>query len=155
MPVIVVRHAHALSRSKWEGDDAARTLSARGHQQARLLAATLLELKPTRILSSPYVRCVDTVRPLAQAAGLDVELRDELAEGEGRAAVELLRRLAADDNPVLCSHGDVIPDILVTLANEDGVDLGPSPQVQKGSVWLLYGEGGRFSAATYLEPPGA
>ncbi len=153
MPVIVVRHAHAVSRAKWEGDDAARTLSPRGIEQSRLLAATLLELKPKRILSSTYVRCVDTVRPLGEAAGVAVEAEARLAEGKGRAAVHLVRELAAGDNPVLCSHGDVIPDVLVTLANEDGVDLGPAPQAQKASVWLLYGEDGRFSSAVYMEPP--
>lgn len=154
MPVMVVRHAHALSRSGWEGDDAERSLSSRGVEQSRLLVGPLLELKPTRILSSPYVRCVETVRPLAEAAGLELELAESLAEGEGRAAVELLRGLAASGGtPVLCSHGDVIPDILVTLANEDRLELGPSPRVQKGSVWVLYGGAGRFTSAEYMPPP--
>ena len=154
MPVILVRHAHALARSDWDGEDADRILSRRGVKQSRLLVDRLLELKPTRILSSPYLRCLDTVRPLAGVAGLPVEAEDRLAEGEGRAAVELVRSLAAaGEDPVLCSHGDVIPEILATLANEDRVDLGPAPRVEKASVWLLHGEGGRFSSATYLKPP--
>src|SRR5438270_1426253 len=151
MPVTVVRHAHALSRSEWEGDDAARMLSRQGIKQARLLAARLIELKPSRVLSSPYVRCMDTVRPLGAAAGLAVEGDDRLAEGAGRQAVELVRSLsAAGEDAVLCSHGDVIPEILATLANEDRVDLGPAPKVEKAGIWLLYGEGGRFSSATYI-----
>jgi 8-oxo-dGTP diphosphatase len=154
MPVMVVRHAHALARSEWDGDDVERALSRRGKKQARLLVDRLLELKPTRILSSPYVRCLDTVRPLAGSAGLPVEAEDRLAEGEGRRAVELVRSLSADgDDAVLCSHGDVIPEILATLANEDRIDLGPAPRVEKASVWLLYGDGGRFSSAAYLKPP--
>lgn len=151
---MVVRHAHALARSDWDGDDTDRVLSRRGMKQSRLLVDPLLELKPTRILSSPYLRCLDTVRPLAAAAGLTVEADERLAEGSGRAAIELVRTLsAAGEDPVLCSHGDVIPEILVTLANEDGVDLGPAPRVEKASVWLLSSEGGRFSSATYLKPP--
>jgi len=31
----------------------------------------------TRILSSPYDRCVETVEPLAQARGLEIEIHDE------------------------------------------------------------------------------
>ncbi len=156
MPVMVVRHAHALSRSSWDGDDEARSRSARGVEQSRQLVGPLLELKPTRVLSSPYKRCIETVRPLADAAGLEVEVEPGLAEGEGRAAVELVRALArSGETPVLCSHGDVIPEILITVANEDRVDLGPSPHVQKGSVWLLYGDAGRFSSAVYLPPPGS
>jgi 8-oxo-dGTP diphosphatase len=154
MPVIVVRHAHAVARSEWDGEDTDRVLSRRGVKQSRILVERLLELKPNRIISSPFIRCLDTVRPLGVAAGLPVEEEDRLAEGAGRAAVELVRSLAAaGEDPVLCSHGDVIPEILATVANEDRVDLGPAPRVEKASVWLLYGEGGRFSSATYLKPP--
>jgi phosphohistidine phosphatase SixA len=154
MPVILVRHAHARSRRDWEGDDSLRNLSRRGIKQSRLLVDRLLEMKPTRILSSPYLRCLQTVEPLATAVGRPVEHEVRLAEGSGRGAVELVRALsAAGEDPVLCSHGDVIPEVLVTLANEDRVDLGPAPQVEKASVWVLYGEGKRFSVATYLRPP--
>jgi 8-oxo-dGTP diphosphatase len=154
MPLMVVRHAQAVTRSEWDGDDTLRVLSRRGVKQSRLLVARLLEFKPARILSSPYLRCLDTVRPLAGAAGLAVEEEERLAEGGGRPAVELVRSLSvAGEDAVLCSHGDVIPEILATLANEDRVDLGPAPRVEKASVWLLHGEGGRFSAAEYLKPP--
>jgi broad specificity phosphatase PhoE len=154
MPVMVVRHAHALSRADWEGDDSLRTLSGRGEKQSKLLIGRLIELKPTRILSSPYVRCMDTVRPLAAAAGLTVEEDHRLAEGEGRRAIELVRALSfAGESPVLCSHGDVIPEILAAVANEDQVDLGSAPRVEKASVWILEGEGGRFSSASYIKPP--
>lgn len=154
MPVIVLRHAHAVARSEWEGDDRDRVLSRRGVKQSRLLAKMLVEMKPARILTSPYVRCLDTVRPLAAATGLEVEEEERLAEGHGRAAIELTRALgAAGEDAVLCSHGDVIPDILAAVANEDGVDLGPAPQVEKASIWVLHGDGGRFSSATYIKPP--
>lgn len=156
MPVMVVRHAHALSRTDWEGDDALRTLSGRGEKQSKLLISRLIEMKPTRILSSPYVRCMDTVRPLAAAAGLTVEEEPRLAEGEGRRAIDLVRALgAAGESAVLCSHGDVIPEILAAVANEDQVDLGLAPRVEKASVWVLEGEGGRFSSASYMKPPKA
>ena len=152
MPLMLVRHAHALSRGDWEGDDAQRELSKRGRKQSQLLAARLLELEPVRILSSPYVRCLDTVGPLARALGVRVEVEDRLAEGSGQPAVELVRSLS-DEDVVLCSHGDVIPDVLAAVAHEDRVDLGPAPRVEKASVWLLYGEGGRFHSASYLTPP--
>jgi broad specificity phosphatase PhoE len=154
MPVILVRHAHAVARTDWDGDDRQRVLSRRGIKQSRLLVPRLLETKPARILSSPFLRCLDTVRPLGAAAGLPVEPDERLAEGHGRAAVDLTRALgAADEDAVLCSHGDVIPDILAALANEDRVDLGPAPKVEKASVWVLHAEGGRFTSAGYLKPP--
>lgn len=152
MPVIVVRHAHAVARTEWDGDEEKRELSARGREQARLLPGLLAGLGPDRILSSPSARCVDTVRPLSEALGVPVELDERLAEGRGRVAVELARSLAGAD-VVLCSHGDVIPEILAAVATEDGVDLGPAPRVEKGSVWLLEGDRGRFKSARHLPPP--
>lgn len=151
MPVLLVRHAQALPRSSWEDDDRERTLSGRGQRQAEGLVNLLVERKPLRVLSSPYVRCVDTVAPLAAVLGVEVEPVDELAEGAGSRAVGLLRGLATED-VVLCSHGDVIPEMLESVAR-DGVDLGRNPRCAKASVWVLRARDGRFSKASYLEPP--
>src|SRR5579875_2392373 len=108
---------------------------------------------PQRILSSPFVRCVQTVQPLADRLGVTVEVAEELAEGNGPAAVALVRSLA-DEKVALCTHGDVIPDVLVALADEDRVDLGPRPRQAKGSVWVLETDGGHFVRAAYLPPAG-
>lgn len=153
MPVFLVRHAHALSRDRWEGDDEDRELSAKGHRQARGLVPVLEKLEPGRVLSSPAVRCLDTVRPAADILGLAVEAEADLAEGRGPAALGLLRCLLPF-NPVLCSHGDVIPELLSALVVQDGLDLGLNPRVEKGSVWVLEaGPEGSFEMATYLPPP--
>jgi len=105
----------------------------------------------SRILSSPYLRCVQTVEPLAASKALKVEEEDDLAEGQSAAAVALARSLAGD-NVAVCTHGDVIAEILVTLADEDRVDLGPNPRQAKGSVWVLDGGNGSFASARYIPP---
>jgi hypothetical protein len=66
--------------------------------------------------------------------------------------VELVRSLH-DSHVALCTHGDVIPEILVALADEDRLDLGSAPRQAKGSTWVLGSRNGRFVKATYL-PPG-
>jgi 8-oxo-(d)GTP phosphatase len=153
MPVLLVRHAQALPRSTWQGDDRARTLSARGRRQAQALVPLLSEFKPRQVFSSPYVRCVETVAPFAEATGVEVEVVEALAEGDGRAAVELVRSLARRE-VLLCSHGDIIPEVLAALANGDGLDLGRNPRHAKGSVWVLESRKDRFVKAKYLRPPG-
>jgi broad specificity phosphatase PhoE len=153
MPVLLVRHAQALPRSSWKGDDRARTLSSRGRKQAQALVPVLSEFKPQLVFSSPYVRCVETVAPLSEAIGVDLEAVEALAEGDGRAAVELVRSLARQD-VLLCTHGDIIPEILSALASGDGLDLGRNPRQEKGSVWVLETRKGRFVKAKYLRPPG-
>ena len=80
-----------------------------------------------------------------------MEAEDDLAEGQSANAVRLVRALARD-NVVVCTHGDVIAEILVTLADEDRLDLGPNPRQAKGSVWALDGEDGTFTSARYFPP---
>ena len=65
----------------------------------------------------------------------------------------MVRSLAGTDVAV-CTHGDVIAEILVTLADEDRVDLGPNPRQAKGSMWVLEGRDGAFSSAKLLPPGG-
>ncbi|HXW80030.1 MAG TPA: hypothetical protein VEJ84_11065, partial [Acidimicrobiales bacterium] len=85
------------------------------------------------------------------ARGMKVEATDVLAEGQSSAAVSLVRSLAGD-RVAVCTHGDVIAEILVTLADEDRVDLGLTPRQAKGSVWVLDGADGSFSSARYFPP---
>lgn len=98
------------------------------------------------------MRCLETVAPLAKAFHLKVEEDDTLAEGSGLSALTLVRSMA-HEKIALCTHGDVIPEILVALADEDHLDLGPRPRQAKGSVWVLEAEENRFVKAFYLPPP--
>ena len=104
MTSVLVRHASAGHRLDWEHDDHLRPLDARGRRQSADLVELLRPLGVRRILSSPYVRCVQTVEPLAAALGLEVELDERLEESKGGAAAELLR----EDGVVCCTHGDIV-----------------------------------------------
>jgi 8-oxo-dGTP diphosphatase len=98
--LLVVRHARAGDRSAWLGDDRLRPLDKRGRKQARALVEALEPFAVGRILSSPYLRCVETVEPLAARRGIEIALCEEL--GEGRIdGIELARSLAGE--PVVLS----------------------------------------------------
>ena len=102
------------------------------------------------MVSSPFVRCTQTVEPLAEARGLPVETDEALAEERLADAVSLVRRLAGA--PVaLCTHGDVVPAVLEVLAGE-GMQLTSAQRWAKASVWLLAADDGRYTRATYLPP---
>jgi 8-oxo-dGTP diphosphatase len=105
---VLLRHASAGHRLDWEHDDHLRPLDARGRLQSADLVELLRPFGVRRILSSPYVRCVQTVEPLAAALGLGVERDERLKEGEGAAAAELLR----EDGVVCCTHGDIVEALL-------------------------------------------
>ncbi len=138
----IVRHASAVARDAWSGPDALRPLSLRGWQQAAALAEWLADPAPMHFLSSPTVRCRDTLVPVAhRGAGtvVDEPLLADLAEAEVTEGVlqvrmrRLLRVLAqVEAGPVAaCSHGDTIP-VLLRVSGITG-EL-PCP---KGGVWEL------------------
>lgn len=139
--LVVLRHAGAGERAKWGRPDVLRPLDDSGTEQASLLAELLAAFGPTRLLSSPAVRCTQTVEPLAERLGLPVEQAPEVAEDgyDAEAATELLLGLVASGPAaVVCTHGPVVNDLLErTLA---GLGLPPtgSPQVPKGAAWVLH-----------------
>ena len=149
----LVRHADAGNRGAWVGDDFERPLDDHGQMQAEAIGAALADRPVRRILSSPYVRCVDTVVPLGRALGLPVEALDTLAEGSYVAdALDLLGSLAgAEGDSVLCSHGDVIPGVLWVLS-QYGLEIDDLGRCKKGSIWELEVSDGRIVAATYRHP---
>lgn len=110
-------------------------------------------LRIERVLSSPYVRCMETVVPLAGIRHLAVEPEAALAEGASLDDALRLVRKHADRDTVMCSHGDVIPMLLDHFARA-GADLGPHPQWPKGSTWVVDLDGiGDVRATHYLAPP--
>ena len=125
MTSVLIRHAAAGDREDWDGDDFHRPLSARGRRQAEALVELLRPLGVRRVVSSPYVRCVETVKPLAAALGLPLELDDRLAEGAGRAALALFR----EDGVVSCTHGDIADELLGR-----GLKKGASAVISNGEV---------------------
>ncbi|HYA00386.1 MAG TPA: phosphoglycerate mutase family protein [Candidatus Binatia bacterium] len=149
--ILLVRHAEAGERKLWRGDDRARPLTGAGLAQADLLAASFDAYPLSRILTSGYARCVETVAPLAARRGLAPESAAWLEEGADPTAA--LRALLAAGDVAASTHGDIVSGILVELAGA-GVDIGPSPRMQKGSTWVMAAEAGRVSAARYLPPPG-
>jgi 8-oxo-dGTP diphosphatase len=154
MAIFLVRHADAGDRAAWEGDDSLRPLTEEGIDQAGDLVERLSRYRPRRLLSSPHVRCVETLEPLAAALGLEIEGRIDLAEGQTRQAVQLFRVLlgTSGGGVVLCSHGDVVGALLSVLANEYRLDLGAAPLAEKGSTWHISVEAAHPVRATYLPP---
>lgn len=150
--VHLVRHAAAGDRSRWEPPDPERPLTPRGFAQAKALACELAEVGVSRIVTSPYVRCVQTVDPLADQIGLEVEPSGDLAEGAGPRELDRLLKEASGSTTVLCTHGDVIPALLERL-RWSGVRFQSPYACQKGSTWVIGHDGTAFTDATYVPPP--
>lgn len=148
----VVRHADAGPRRGRHEPDEQRALSARGQRQAEGLRDQLADRGITRVLSSPSLRCVQTLTPLADHLGLQVEVDERLAEGQGAGGPLAVAEDVRGTRAVVCSHGDVIPDLLDAVLAQ-GTVLKDELRWQKASTWVLTWNGDRFAKGRYLPPP--
>lgn len=123
VPLILLRHANAVPKSGWTGDDDARPLDDSGRADAKALAGLLACFAPrARLLSSPAARCVETLRPYAELTG--EELRAETAlgvqasgtAGGGSPAAIIEGALAAGEPVVLCAHRENLPGLKAAAA---------------------------------------
>jgi 8-oxo-(d)GTP phosphatase len=128
--ILLVRHGHAGKRGKFGGEDSLRPLDGRGRRQAAALPGLLAAYPVARVLTSPYTRCIQTVEPLAQRLGVEMEQLAELGEGTPVASVRDLLVSLDGETVAACTHGDIIAEL-----------IGPSREARKGSVWVLDGPG--------------
>lgn len=150
--IYLVRHAKAGSRSNWKGSDRKRPLVDEGRRQAEQIAQRLARVASPSLLTSPYVRCRQTLEPLAELLGCELVDDDALVEGQD-PLVTLDMITSASAGAVLCSHGDVIGEILLHLIRT-GVPIPATPaKLRKGSTLEIDREGGRIIAARYVEAP--
>ena len=149
MTVYLVRHASAGVRNDRDPEDPHRGLDPTGHLQAEKLSEWLRHEPLTRIVSSPYERCFQTMEPLAKQLRIRVEVDERLAEGTRVEDAWDLVAALADRTVALCSHGDVIPD-LVRRAQGRGMHVPGKSGCSKGSVWQLqHWDGERFATGLY------
>ena len=100
MEILLIRHGLPEKIVNEDGSPADPPLSEIGHSQAGKMAAWLRELKIDRLYSSPMRRALQTAKPLAGKLGLEVEVRDGVAEYDQKSTlyipVEQLKELDYD-----------------------------------------------------------
>lgn len=146
------RHASAGDRIKWEGNDRERPLTKKGRRQAVAFAEQLADRGIERILTSPYLRCVQSVEPLAKATGAKIEVDEVLGEGPDIDGAYQLVDSLVGHNAVVCSHGDVIPAVINRMMWA-GLTLDSRFYCSKASTWEINIEGGRFTTGHYVPSP--
>lgn len=148
----LVRHGKAGSRHDFDGDDRMRPLTGAGQRQARALAPKLTAAGVRTYVSSPFLRCIETLQPAAKAMGSTVDIDNCLSEG--RNGVDVLELMSTLPNgSALCSHGDVIPEVIAALERR-GCEITTAPDWRKGTVWVISrDDDGRCTTAHVWPPP--
>lgn len=145
--ILLTRHAHAGDRATWKGDDAVRPLSARGYEQAKGLVDQLAPFGIDRIVSSPAVRCLETVEPLAANRSLVPKTSNALSEEAKRSKIHGALEKHRFGSTLLCTHGPVLGVALHHLLKTTKAPM------KKGSTWVLDYHGHQLAQACYLSPP--
>jgi 8-oxo-dGTP diphosphatase len=156
--VLVVRHASAGERTEWQGDDRLRPLDDTGWEQAQELVRLLSRFEVEELWSADYLRCSQTLLPLAESIGLEIKEQPLLSEqsfpGREDEAAEAIRQMGKNgDSVAACSQREVIPDLVKRIAARDGVELPDPFRTKKASVWALSFDGWRLCGAEYFPPP--
>lgn len=149
--IYLLRHAWAGARDDSDPDDRLRKLDKRGKRQRQVIRDLLMAHPITRIGSSNYPRCVATVKPLAKRLGVPLELEAALVEGSHPHRLVGLIAQLQEQSAVLCTHGDVIADLIGHLFAE-GVPMDGPMEWEKGSIWELRTIHGRVVSGRYLSP---
>jgi 8-oxo-dGTP diphosphatase len=150
--IYLLRHGWAGTRKDDDVNDSKRPLDARGREQRRAIRDLLMAHPITRIGTSNYTRCVETVNPFAKRLGIPVEREPALVEGSHPYRLVSLIADLQEEAAVLCSHGDVISDMIGHLFAERVPMDGPM-KWKKGSIWELRTVAGRVVAGRYIPPP--
>ena len=139
--MLLLRHASAGERLSSPDVDRFRRLDETGRSVARQLVWSLADRAITKVVSSPFPRCVESVVPLAESRGLAVEQHWELAPD---ASFDDLMTLLVDlpDTTLVSTHREIFEKL-----------LGWDAPCEKGAVWVMERSGPELVPTLYLEPP--
>lgn len=131
MDLILWRHAEAEVAAPGQ-DDLQRALTTKGERQARRMAAWLNHrlAASTRVLSSPALRCRQTV----EALGREVRIVPTIApDALVEALIEACRWPKANEPVLLCGHQPTLGRLAARLLAGAEQDWA----IKKGAVWWL------------------
>jgi 8-oxo-dGTP diphosphatase len=149
---LLVRHADAGSKHEWVGPDAERPLSPVGWRQANGLVGLLGDFPAARLLTSPALRCRQTVAPLAAAYGLDAEAAVELGTDSDIDGLLGLLEAPETREAVLCTHGEVFRSLMDRLGGRGTVNPPGHRQWDKGATCILKGDPRSRLSVSFLPP---
>lgn len=147
--IYLIRHVHAGERRRWQKADELRPISLKGEEQADALRGYLSSFPITGVYSSSYVRCVQTMGPLAGILGVRLEVEPTITEHQPpQGFINAIRRWKGR-SVAMASHGDVISGTIRMLVTV-GVPLDGPMEWSKGSIWVLETSRGRVTSGRYI-----
>ncbi len=155
--LILLRHAKAISRNEWNGEDEDRPLSEIGEKEAELLVSNLIPFQIAEIHSSIATRCYKTVDPLARKLGINYFLTDSLSEDvyqkkPNRVMKYIDRLLDNSQSTLVCSHNPILPDYVQHKLIRQGFEVSDT-YLKPGDAWLVHHISSEIVSVDKIEVP--
>ena len=156
-PLVMLRHAQAIPRSEWYGEDSDRPLATHGEQQSKRLIPNLVPYGVEEIHTSSAVRCYETITPFARALNSHYFFSEDLSEDSYKRHPDkthkYLQKLLTNNHPtLLCSHNPILPRLLEELAVKSGVEVS-DPKLEPADAWIVHHIGKEIFAVDFLSAP--
>jgi len=157
VPLVLLRHAKAVKRSDWDGDDGDRPLDIYGQTQAKRLLTNYLPFGLAEIHSSDAIRCLETVEPMARSLQMDVKIAPDLSEyrheTHKESAMDYAQGLMESGKAaIICSHNPILPKLLKKLIGKKNFK-NLDRKLEPGEAWILHHRGGEIVAIDWVAEP--
>ena len=155
-PLILLRHAKALKRSDWDGEDSDRPLDNLGQLQAKRLLPQFYPYNISEIHSSDAYRCMQSVEDLSRVLELrcivGLDLSEDAHSKDKEAALEYVSSLMKKKNVLICSHNPILPKVLKNLVGKKYFkEL--DTKLEPAEAWVIHHRDGEVVSVDWLEAP--
>ncbi|MGE7675776.1 histidine phosphatase family protein [Lysinibacillus sp. NPDC094403] len=76
----MVKHIYVIRHCEAQGQSSDASLTEQGFQQAEVLAELFTNKKIDRIIASPFLRAIQTIKPLSTRENIKIEIDERLSE---------------------------------------------------------------------------
>ena len=155
--LVLLRHAKAIKREDWDGDDGDRPLGNIGQIQAKRLLSKYLPYAIKEVHSSDAMRCIETIEPMTRALQMHPIFSSDLSEyrfaKDKEAALDYAQDLMIrNQSAIICSHNPILPKVLKKLIGKKNF----KELVQKlepAEAWVLHHRDGEIIAIDWISAP--
>lgn len=119
--IVIARHGSAMTRAAWFGTEEERPLTPAGYGQAHALVPLLGAYGVSKVVTSQWRRCSETVNPYVVASGItptvDPALTEAAHEKDPERVAQAITELVANpESTLLCTHRPVLPTVMKVLS---------------------------------------
>ena len=156
-PIILLRHAKALKRTEWDGDDGDRPLEHGGQLQAKRLLPIYLPYGISEVHTSDALRCIETIdlmtRLIEKTAIFSADLSEYGYAKDKEAPLDYVQDLMDRGiSAIVCSHNPIIPKVVKKLVGKKYFKS-MDRELEPAQAIVLHCRAGEVIACDWIDEP--